>query len=90
MVRGKVRWPLLCFVLPLAPYRPPTHNRQFRAGRLRPLLRPVEDAADLNRAVRHAVNHDVGQGREDELAPSSHPAAGAPEVREVFEAFATL
>jgi hypothetical protein len=56
---------------------------------LAPVLRPVENAADLHRAVRHAVNHDVGQGKEDELAPSRHPAAGKSNLREVFEALAS-
>jgi len=56
--------------------------------RLWPILRSVENAANLNRAVRHAVNHDVRQRREDDLAPPSHPAAGASDIQKILEPFA--
>jgi hypothetical protein len=34
----------------------------------RPLLRPVQDANDVNRVLAHGVDHDVGQWRHDEFA----------------------
>lgn len=55
-----------------------------------PVLRSMEDATDLNRAVCHTVNGYVGQGREHQLPPSMHSTAGPSKIRKVFESLASL
>ena len=49
----------------------------------------MEYARDFYRLFGDLIDDDVGQGREDEFAPSSHPAAGAAHKGKVFEAVAS-
>jgi hypothetical protein len=53
-------------------------------GKLRPVLRPVKDAGDLNDAVADAVDNDVGKIRQ-EAASSGYASAGIAAVNDLSD-----
>jgi hypothetical protein len=50
----------------------------------------MENVADLDGGISHAVNHDVGQGREHQFPLAPHPDAEASEVRKLLQSFASI
>lgn len=59
-------------------------------SRLRPILRPVEDARDFNGMLRDVINDDVGQGWKYQFAASGHTNARASKVGEILQRATTV
>lgn len=57
---------------------------------LRPILRTVEDARDLNGVWLHLIGNDVRQRRESKFAPPGHAEAELSKVGKVLQATALL
>jgi hypothetical protein len=49
----------------------------------------VEDARNFNGVLGDLIDHNVRQGRKDQLAPSGHAVAGSPKVGKILHAGAT-